>query len=119
MITVRKNIFETNSSSTHCLVVTSKEDWAKFKNGEMLIDVYTGELTPITENMNVPKQLNNGKWEFNGKTYDELFDIDSSDYEWYDRSNMLYEAYCETGKDTCEKDLGDGRVAVAIYCYDD
>ena len=35
MITIRRNIFETNSSSTHSLSVVSKEEWEKFKAGEL------------------------------------------------------------------------------------
>ena len=119
MITVRNNIFETNSSSTHCLVITTTDEWADFKDNKMFLDAYTGELTPIPEDMNVPKQLDDGRWEFNGNIYNELFDIETKEFEWYDRSQLFYDAYCEIGKDTCKRVLDDGKVAIAIYCYDD
>ena len=35
MISVRRNTFETNSSSTHNISKASKSDWEKFKDGVM------------------------------------------------------------------------------------
>ena len=35
MIQVRKNVFETNSSSTHSLVMAVKSDFDKWENGEV------------------------------------------------------------------------------------
>ena len=49
MIQVRNKLFETNSSSTHSLVITTNDEWIKFMNNEMLIDLYSGELIPITD----------------------------------------------------------------------
>jgi len=41
---IRIGTFETNSSSTHTLVIVSKEEWSKFKNGEMCFDTYRETL---------------------------------------------------------------------------
>ena len=35
---IRKGVFETNSSSTHSLTIVSKEEFEKFKKGELLFD---------------------------------------------------------------------------------
>lgn len=35
MIQVRKNVFETNSSSTHCLVIGMASDFEKWEDGEV------------------------------------------------------------------------------------
>ena len=44
MIQIRHGVFETNSSSTHSMVVCSDEDLAKWEKGELLYDY--GELVP-------------------------------------------------------------------------
>ena len=36
---IRNNIFETNSSSTHCIVLVSKDEYEKFKNNELYLDL--------------------------------------------------------------------------------
>ena len=118
MIQVRNNIFETNSSSTHCVVITTNEEWKKFKNGELVLDMYCGELIPITQNMNIPKKLENGKWEFEGNTYDSIFDISTSTYSWYNRDKMLYDAFQEDAHETIKKDIDENRFVLSIYGYD-
>ena len=43
MIQIRHNIFETNSSSTHSLVIMTNDEWKKVENGELFIDVFAAE----------------------------------------------------------------------------
>lgn len=38
MRTIRPNVFETNSSSAHCIVVADQESFRKFKEGELFAD---------------------------------------------------------------------------------
>ena len=38
MKVVRLGLFETNSSSTHSLIVCTKEEFTKFVNGSMVVD---------------------------------------------------------------------------------
>lgn len=47
MKTIRNNVFETNSSSTHCITIVDLEDFEKFEKCEMLLDYET--LIPATE----------------------------------------------------------------------
>lgn len=35
---IRRNVFETNSSSTHSISICSEEEYSKWKNGELLYD---------------------------------------------------------------------------------
>ena len=117
MIQVRKNIFETNSSSTHSLVIATKEDWAAFKNNEMVLDLYGETLKPLNDKL--PRQNEDGKWEFMGETYDSIYDIESRYFEWYDRSNLFDAASDEMCVEEIVKDLGDGRVAISLYAHED
>ena len=35
---IRYGIFETNSSSTHCLILCTKEEWNDFQEGKLLLE---------------------------------------------------------------------------------
>lgn len=121
MYTIRKNVFETNSSSTHSLVITTKDEWKQFTNNEMRIDLYSGKLIPITDKNkdNYPHKRKDGKWEFKGVIYDELFDIETKDYSWYDMDHLLYDELKELSVSTIKKELDNGQLAVAIYASTD
>ena len=41
---VRKNVFETNSSSTHSLIFCSEDEYKKIKSGRLYIDLYDDKL---------------------------------------------------------------------------
>lgn len=41
---VRKGVFETNSSSTHTMIMCTGEEFQKFEDGEMLVNVWDEEL---------------------------------------------------------------------------
>ena len=47
MIKIRQGVFETNSSSTHAMVICSKADYEKLERGEMYIDAWGEE--PVTK----------------------------------------------------------------------
>lgn len=82
MIQVRKNLFETNSSSTHSLVMCTNEDFEKFKNGETCLDVYSEKFIKPTEDITSHdlKLLENGQVLFDGKIYNDFYDL-CSDWE--------------------------------------
>lgn len=48
-INIRNNVFETNSSSSHSLCVCTKEEYEKFKKGDLVLDIYESELIPRPE----------------------------------------------------------------------
>lgn len=113
---VRSNIFETNSSSTHCLVIASEEDWKKFENGEKVLDMETGELSPTPDDF--PKQNSNGQWEYEGETYDDLFDIEDCCGDWLERNSMLYAAYSNDDSHEDIVEHVDGKVFVSIIGWE-
>jgi len=43
MIQVRRNVFETNSSSVHSITMCSKETYKKFSNGELFFKKYSSK----------------------------------------------------------------------------
>ena len=46
---IRYGVFETNSSSSHSLCVCTKEEYEKFKKGDLVLDTYESELIPRPE----------------------------------------------------------------------
>jgi hypothetical protein len=45
---IRFGVFETNSSSVHSLTIVSKEEFEKFKKGELVLDTWNHKLIPIS-----------------------------------------------------------------------
>ena len=68
MIQIRYGVFETNSSSTHSMVVCSEEDYQKWVDGELLYDY--GDLVKRED---LPEEYLEDY-----KTYEQFMD---SDYE--------------------------------------
>lgn len=56
MKTIRNNVFETNSSSTHSLTIVSEEEFEKFKNCDLLLD-YCAFVSAEDEYKNVMENL--------------------------------------------------------------
>lgn len=79
MKTIRNNVFETNSSSTHSVSVFYAEDYEKFRNGELLYNPESDELITLEEGVEI--LLNNLSEEskikiLNDKlTYSEIIDL--------------------------------------------
>lgn len=89
---IRKNVFETNSSSTHSITMCVESDYEKFKNGELYL--YQEKLVTKEELEKEYKYYLKEEWtkqSFEDWTYDE-----ASTYEQY--CDDYLEDYCETFK---------------------
>ncbi len=49
MIQVRKGVFETNSSSTHCITICSEELYNKWRDGKAFLDRYGDRIVDASE----------------------------------------------------------------------
>ena len=49
MKTIRMGVFETNSSSTHCLVLASEEDFKKFEASDAVMNTYQGNIWSVED----------------------------------------------------------------------
>lgn len=45
-VQIRRGVFETNSSSSHSLVIVPMSEYHKFERGEFVMDTYADELVP-------------------------------------------------------------------------
>ena len=105
---VRVGVFETNSSSTHSLVICDKETFDKWKNGELLFDRWEEEFKEGYQLTNKDKKdaekyYNDNKKKF-WKNWEDLGDEEKD--EWYTKftyeNNLIDEdlvSYDNYGKD--------------------
>lgn len=87
MKTIRANTFETNSSSTHSMIILTEEEYNKLESGELYLD--DDEVITKEEAKNIfLKHMNEDKYEYdndlsfeeNIKNYLDEFEYYSSEY---------------------------------------
>lgn len=112
---IRKGTFETNSSSTHSLTFMTKDQFDKWRNGELYKERYGDRLYTKEEYDKLVEKTA----EENNTTVEELKDAPSWEYElpesyeeWRD------DEYLETDYDSYTTEHGDEIVAVCKYGYD-
>ena len=91
MVTYRFGTFETNSSSTHSMVICSEEEYIKWANGELLAS----------------------RWEDGFQTKDDLTE---DDYGWYDLDVWAGDLECDENSYTSPS--GDKIRIICRYGYD-
>ena len=112
-IQVRQGLFETNSSSTHSLVMFKGSDWELFKEGKMVIEnsLYSDKLIRRED---VPE----GKSIFDPKSSNDIFFYDYIPYEAWINMNDYTDGY-EIIMDKVEDSNGiDYTVVASIYVYE-
>jgi len=116
--TIRRGVFETNSSSTHSITMCSKEDYDKWQNGEMFY--YDERLVSREEAI---KELKNNKW-FNKENPDFDFTNEEEINEAlircnYESSEQYWDdEYLESFEDTYTTKSGETIIAFGKYGYD-
>lgn len=91
---IRFGVFETNSSSVHSLTIVSKEDYEKWRNGELIYDRDNDKL--------IPSQ-----------------DVDEDEYDSYDYWNFNdYGGDFETSTTSYKTKSGDEIVIRSYFGYD-
>jgi hypothetical protein len=90
---IRRGVFETNSSSTHSITIVSKKDYDAWERGEMLLDRRSEELVKKGEKVKYPDEL---------QTYEDYFN----------------EEYLETLETSYTTKLGEEVVAFGKYGYE-
>lgn len=95
MKTIRRNTFETNSSSTHCVTILSDKEYQNIKNGKAVLDYrdYV-EITPqfIREKIAEDKKYYESlieKHEKNIEKFEKLIDVDTGDWSKEDKRTIV------------------------------
>lgn len=125
MITVRSNTFETNSSSTHSLIIDTEDKIRKFMKGELWYSDTTETKDRLVDCDTIAEYLRNkGEAEDSIKRVLEAAPEDVDDvleslgYDWEFRSFYNWEGDLEYEYDTYTSPSGDKLAWVAKYGYD-
>ena len=116
MLQVRRNVFETNSSSTHSLTICSKNEYQDWIDGKYYWSKYDENLIPKEE---VEKQFQ----DFLAITR-STSDSGNIFEEWlYDRGLYTFESFLDIGcfekyRESYTSNSGDEVVAFGYYGYD-
>ena len=99
MISIRRNVFETNSSSTHSITMCMESDFDKWKKGELYWDRWNNKLVSKEE---VDKKVQEWKEKFIAKNpnfdeNDEDWKEQLEDYINDDKTYYTYEEFNDYG----------------------
>lgn len=112
MRAVRVGVFETNSSSTHSITMCSKEEFDKWKDGELLFDTLDDVF--VTEDEAVARIK---------ETYKDITDEGIEDMlgkgDWCTYDNYFNDYWLETFTATHVTKKGEVIVAFGKYGHDD
>ena len=56
LLSIRRSVFETNSSSTHSIVFMTADEYEKFNYGDLFVDTFTGKLVTFDEAKTIIKE---------------------------------------------------------------
>ena len=116
-ITIRKMTFETNSSSTHSLIMCSEEEFEKLNREKLYIDnnYWTPELRTKEEVINIIKEDNNYKDE--DLENEEKFKQIRKDFSIYTIDEYLDDEYLKCYVDSYTTKNNEKIYAFGLYGY--
>jgi len=106
-INIRKNVFETNSSSVHNLCIVSKEEFEEYKKGELIYDNCDEKLVKPTDELRMALKKQEAGEELSDDEEDLL-----SDFQTYE--NLGRDEY-ETFEENYKTKNGDEIVAFGYH----
>ena len=111
---IRRNTFETNSSSTHALVIISKDDYKAWQENKKVLNLYNGTAEDLSEQDKEIIRNEHGSIDYKGEHFDSEYDFMESDYyDVIDDGNASKE-YIDNYAEVEQKELGDN-VIMSIY----
>lgn len=115
-VQIRQSVFETNSSSTHVLILFSKENWEKFKNSDDQLFMDWWDSLGFVSREDLQKKYEE-QCRKNGTTPS---DDDSEDFqEWLQEEGFYnYEDLSEKIEILTEEVPDSQYVAVSFFGYD-
>lgn len=116
MKTVRKGLFETNSSSVHSLTILTKKDFDKWQYNEGFLD-WNENIVSFDEIIEEMKK-SNPNIDYSTYTKEDWLDKISENGEWKSYEDYWNNNSFETGKRKFITPSGDEMVAVYFYGYD-
>lgn len=108
MKTIRNSTFETNSSSTHALIILSKQEYEDFCNDKIALNLRNGDTVSLNKNIITNED---GSYTYEGENYDSLYELICD--EIID-DEYATQDYLDHYAEVVEKEIGD-KVAISIY----
>ena len=72
---IRPNTFETNSSSTHALVIISKDDYKAWKENKKVLNLYNGTVEDLSEQDKEIIRNAYGSIDYKGEHFNSEYDF--------------------------------------------
>lgn len=122
MVTIRRNTFETNSSSTHSMVICSEEEYKKWAKGELYASRWESGFKTKEEVIEEARKEYYEKFDSEGNFIPdgEYENVDEflNDWhtEWYDLNSWAGDL--EYDENSYTSPSGDELVIVCRYGYD-
>ena len=111
---VRYNTFETNSSSTHSLVILTKEEYNLWKNNKKTLNVYLGQVQDLTDLDKKIIRNEDGSIDYENNHFESEYDFMESDYyDVIEDDNASFE-YIKQYAEVEQKELGNN-IIMSIY----
>lgn len=114
MRTIRQSTFETNSSSTHALVILSKEDYKAWQNNKKTLNLYSGEVQELTEHDKKIIRNTDGSIDYEGQHFESEYNFMQGDYYSVINDSNASAAYIECYAEVEQKEFDD-KVVMSIY----
>lgn len=111
---IRPNTFETNSSSTHALVIISRDDYKAWQENKKVLNLYSGETEPLSEEDKKIIRNEDGSIDYNGEHFEDEYDFMESDYYEVIGDANASKEYIDNYADVEKKELGD-KVIMSVY----
>lgn len=128
MLQIRRNVFETNSSSTHSITMCSKDDYDRWDSGEVYLnegwwhkdnesEYKDKKFVTRDEAIDIIK-CSGGDIEYDNEYYESFDKYIAEEYEIYTSDEYFENEYLELFKDSYTTDSGETVVAFGLYGYE-
>ena len=115
MINIRKTIFETNSSATHCVTLLTEDEYDKFVDGESFLDFDKGIIYTKDEAFKIARSKSDYTENMTDEGIEDLL-ADYKIYNWHTWYTYIEdEEYTDTDEFTKN---GQKYIVLAHYYWD-
>lgn len=111
---IRRSTFETNSSSTHALVIISKDDYKAWKENKKVLNLYTGAAEDLSEMDKKIIRNEDGSIDYNNEHFESEYDFMEGDYYEIIGDENASKEYINHYAEVEQKELGDN-IIMSIY----
>ena len=90
MIKIRNSVFETNSSSTHSIIICSQAEYEQLEAGDLFIKRYSDKLITYGDALRELHQYAGAKYDLHDMTREEIIDL-FSEYDIAETLDQFYD----------------------------